>query len=264
MSKDFNIGGTVLHLRERPLTTKVNIGEEPIANTIWGLNTNYRNNDVPFLTKAVDALPFIETKERSSITFTGEFAQLIPGHSKIIDEDGSDDSGQALVDDFEGSETSYDIKPRQQWVLASTPLGQPDLFPEAQYSNDLVYGFNRAKLAWYQIDPLFLRNNSSSPSHLANNDEIQNNHFVREIKEQEIFPYKQSPNNIPTYLSVLNLAYYPAMRGPYNYDVFPAGNLSAGIDADGQLKNPESRWGGIMPKLVTNDFEETNVEFIEF
>lgn len=263
LSKDFNIGGTVLHLRERPLTTKVNIGEEPIANTIWGLNTNYRSNDVPWLTKAVDFLPFIETKERSSITFSGEFAQLVPGHSKIIDEEGSDDAGQALVDDFEGSETSYDIKPRQQWVLASTPSGQPQLFPEAEYSNDLTYGHNRAKLAWYQIDPLFLRNNSATPSHIANNDEIQNNHFVREIKEQEIFPFKQSPNNIPTYLSVLNLAYYPAQRGPYNYDVMP-GSLSAGLDPDGNLRDPESRWAGIMRKLVTNDFEEANVEFIEF
>lgn len=264
LSKDFNIGGTVLHLKERPLTTKVNIGDEPISNTIWGLNTNYRKNDVPWLTKAVDLLPFIETKERSSITFSGEFAQLVPGHSRVINEEGTGGEGQALIDDFEGSETSYDVKPRQQWVLASTPQGQPLLFPEADRSNDLAYGANRAKLAWYQIDPLFLRNNSATPSHLANNDEAQNNHFVREVKEQEIFPYKQSPNNIPTYLSVLNLAFYPNERGPYNYDVFPNGNLSAGIDDQGYLRRPETRWGGIMRKLVTNDFEEANVEFIEF
>ncbi len=264
LSKDFNVGGTILHLRERPLTTKVNIGEEPIANTIWGLNTNYRKNDVKWLTKAVDFLPFIDTKERSSLTFTGEFAQLVPGHSKVINEFGEEKEGQALIDDFEGSETSYDIRPWQQWVLASTPQGQPRLFPEAELSNDLAYGFNRAKLAWYTIDPLFLRNNSATPSHLANNDEEQFGHYVREIKEQEIFPYKQSPNNIPTFLSVLNLAYYPDTRGPYNYDTYPAGNYSAGLNSQGKLNNPESRWAGVMRKLVTNDFEEANVEFIEF
>ncbi|MBT3749625.1 MAG: cell surface protein SprA [Bacteroidetes bacterium] len=263
-SKDFNMGGTILHLKERPLTTKVNIGEEPISNTIWGLNTNYRKNDVQWLTKAVDFLPFIETKERSSITFTGEFAQLVPGHSKVIDEEGSEQEGQSLIDDFEGSETSYDIRPWQQWVMASTPQGQSEMFPEAQLSNDLAYGFNRAKLAWYQIDPLFLRNNSATPSHLANNDEEQFSHFVREIKEQEIFPFKQSPNNIPTFISVLNMAYYPGTRGPYNYDALPAGSLSAGMNSDGTLRQPESRWGGVMRKLVTNDFEAANVEFIEF
>ncbi|MCK5820715.1 MAG: cell surface protein SprA [Bacteroidales bacterium] len=263
LSKDFNVGGTILHLKERPLTTKVNIGDEPISNTIWGLNSNYRKADVPWLTKAVDFLPFIETKERSSFTFSGEFAQLVPGHSRVINEDGTSE-GQALIDDFEGSETSYSVKPRQQWVMASTPQGQPNLFPEAELSNDLAYGFNRAKLAWYQIDPLFLRNNSATPSHIANNDEEQNSHFVREIKEQEIFPFKQSPNNIPTYLSVLNLAYYPFEKGPYNYDVRPAGNISAGIDDQGYLRDPESRWAGIMSKLVTNDFEAANVEFIEF
>lgn len=264
LSKDFNIGGTLLHLKERPLTTKVNIGEEPISNTIWGVNSNYRKNDVPWLTKAIDFLPFIETKERSSITFSGEFAQLVPGHSKVINEDGTNNEGQALIDDFEGSETSYNVKPYQQWVISSVPHGQPILFPEAEKSNDLAYGFNRAKLAWFQIDPLFLRNNSATPSHLANNDEEQNNHLVREIREQEIFPFKQSPNKIPTYISVLNLAYYPEEKGPYNFDLMPAGNISAGIDNLGKLKRPETRWAGIMRKLVTNDFEEANVEFIEF
>ena len=34
VSNDFNIGGTILHLSERPLTQKVSIGDEPISNTI--------------------------------------------------------------------------------------------------------------------------------------------------------------------------------------------------------------------------------------
>lgn len=255
INRDFNVGGTFLHLKERPLTSKVNIGQEPISNTIWGFNTNYKGS-APWLTKAIDFLPFIETKEESTVTFTGEFAQLVPGHSKVI-------QGESLIDDFEGSETSIDVKPRQQWVLASTPMGQSAMFPEADLSNNLAYGYNRAKMAWYQIDPLFLRNNSSTPNHIANNPLEQNSHYVREIREQEIFPYKESPNNFPSYLSVLNLAYYPFERGPYNFDTKP-GNLSAGVNDNGYLRMPETRWGGIMRKLSTNDFESANVEYIEF
>ncbi len=36
------------------------------------------------------------------------------------------------------------------------------------------------------------------------------------------------------------------------------------MNANGSLKNPESRWGGIMRDIQTSDFEATNVEFIQF
>ena len=42
VSNNFNIGGTILHLNERPYTQKVTFGEEPISNTILGMNTSYR------------------------------------------------------------------------------------------------------------------------------------------------------------------------------------------------------------------------------
>ncbi|OFY50107.1 MAG: cell surface protein SprA [Bacteroidetes bacterium GWF2_49_14] len=260
-NKDFNLGGTILHLRERPLTNKVGLDDIPIANTMWGLNTNYRK-DAPWLTRAIDKLPLIQTKERSVVNFSGEFAQLIPGHSKIVNS-GDSKGGEALVDDFEGSETSFTLKQRQSWVLSSTPYGQPDLFPEASLSNDWTYGYNRARLAWYHIDPLFLRNNSATPGHIANDEAQQNSHFTREIQEQEIFPYKESPNNVPTYLQVLNLAFYPEERGPYNYET-TGSRFSSGMNNDGNLKSPASRWGGIMAKLSQNDFEAANVEYLEF
>ncbi|MCK5609947.1 cell surface protein SprA, partial [Candidatus Pacearchaeota archaeon] len=207
LSDDFNIGGTIMNLSERPLTHKVGIGEEPISNTIWGLNTSYRTES-QFLTTLIDKLPLIETKEKSSIMFDAEFAHLIPGHSKAIEEEGN-----AYLDDFEGSETSLDVKNFNSWVLSSTPS---ELFPEAALTNDLDYGSNRAWLAWYKIDPLFTRNESSTPGHLE--DEDQSSHFVREIYEREIFPFKEYENNIPSALQVLSLAYYPNLRGPYNYD----------------------------------------------
>ncbi|MGM0406533.1 MAG: cell surface protein SprA [Bacteroidota bacterium] len=256
-SDQFNVGATIMNLTERPLTQKVAFGEEPISNTIWGLNTSYRTES-QLITNLVDKLPFLETKEKSSIMFDAEFAHLIPGHSKAIEKEGN-----AYIDDFEGSETSLDLKSFNTWVISSTPQGQPGLFPEANFSNDLAYGKNRAKIAWYKIDPLFLRNNSLTPGHIKSDAEQQSNHFVREIYEKEIFPNKESETTVPTALQVLNVAYYPDERGPYNYDdgTDPA---FAGVNPDGTLRNPEERWGGIMREMPTTDFEAANVEYIEF
>lgn len=257
ISDDFNIGGTVLHLTERPYTQKVNFGEEPISNTILGLNTSYRSES-QFLTKMVDALPFIETKDPSSITFFGEFAHLIPGHSRAISS-----AGNSYIDDFEASEIPLDMKTYNAWVLSSVPQGQDDLFPEARLNNDLRSGFNRSKLSWYVIDPLFLRNGTTTPEHIKNNPDLQSSHFVREIYENELFPFKESPSGIPTNIAVLNLAFYPEERGPYNYETGPTA-YSSGINQQGRLNDPETRWGGIMREILTSDFETANIQYIKF
>jgi cell surface protein SprA len=79
ISNNFNIGATIMRLSERPLTQKVNYGDEPIANTIWGLNTTYSTQSL-FLTRMLDFLPFFSSNTPSRITVNGEFAHLIPGH----------------------------------------------------------------------------------------------------------------------------------------------------------------------------------------
>jgi len=257
LSNNFNIGGTILHLNERPYTQKVNYGEEPISNTIWGLNTSYKTQSQA-LTKFIDKIPFLETKDPSSLSFFGEFAQLVPGHSKAIS-----NAGNSYIDDFEASEIPLDLKSFNAWSISSIPRGQPLLFPEANLNNNLTTGYNRAKIAWYVIDPLFLRNGSSTPEHIKQNPGEQSSHFVREIYENEIFPNKESTTGIPTTISVLNLAYYPEEKGPYNYDTDP-GPYSKGISQEGKLIDPESRWGGIMREVLTSDFETANVQYIEF
>lgn len=248
VSDKFNLGATAIHLTERPLTQKVNIGDEPISNTIWGLNGNY-STESQLLTTIIDKLPFLETKATSSFTVVGEFAQLVPGHSKAIEKEGN-----AYIDDFEGSETSIDLKQFSSWKLASTPRG---FFDEAALNNDLRYGFGRAKLAWYHIDPLFLNNESRTPDDIKSNPDLQSSAYLYEVYEQDIFPNKENPNGVPTRISVLNLGYYPKERGPYNYD-------SEQIGSEGELLNPEERWGGIMREIYSTDFEQSNVEFIEF
>lgn len=250
-SDKFHIGGTILNLTERPLTKKVNYGNEAMSNTIWGLNTSYET-ELPWLTRAVDKLPFLETKEKSSVSFDAEMAHFIPGQSGHLDKRGA-----VYLDDFEANKSLIDLRMWNAWSLASVPQGQAALFPEGELVNDIRYGMQRARLAWYTIDPLFLRNSSLTPTHIRNNPDEQSSHFVREIEEQELFPNRSIPQGQPTTLPVLNLAYYPSERGPYNFD-------ATSVNADGSLQNPLARWGGIMRALPVTDFENSNIEYLEF
>ena len=258
VNRDFQIGATVLNLNERPLTQKVNYGDEPMSNTIWGMNLSYRTQS-RLVTRLVDALPLISTKAPSSVAVDVEFAQFIPGHSKSIGK-----SGTTYIDDFEGAKSTIDLKNIGNWFLASTPQGQTTshMFPEAGSGTGLSYGFNRSKFAWYMVDPLFYDKNTSLLPPNVSNQELSNN-YVRQVWETEIFPNKQPLNGVPVNLAVLNLAYYPSERGPYNFDVTPTA-FSHGLNNDGSLAAPESRWGGIMRKIETTDFDATNIQYIEF
>lgn len=256
-SDNFNIGGTILHLNERPYTQKVNFGEEPISNTIWGLNTSYRSES-QLITSLLDKIPLLETKTPSAISFFGEFANLVPGHSRAIS-----NAGNSYIDDFEASEIPLDLKSFNAWSIASVPQGQDLLFPEARFNNNLVSGYNRAKLAWYVIDPLFLRNGSSTPDYIRQNAAYQSSNFVREIYENELFPFRESASGVPTNMTVLNMAYYPDEKGPYNYDT-DASAVSRGMTPDGKLNEPQTRWGGMMREILTSDFETANIQYIKF
>ncbi|MCX6269003.1 MAG: cell surface protein SprA [Bacteroidetes bacterium] len=258
INKDFVVGATVLNLNEQPLTQKVNYGDEPMSNTIWGMNLSYRTQS-RLITRFVDALPLISTKAPSSVAVDVEFAQFIPGHSKSIGK-----TGTTYIDDFEGAKSTIDLKSMANWFMASTPQGQTTarMFPEASPGTGLAYGYNRAKLAWYIIDPLFYdKNTNLLPPNVSNQD--LSNQYVRQVWETEIFPNKQPLNGVPVNLSVLNMAYYPENRGPYNFDIGPTA-VSKGLNANGTLAYPETRWGGVMRKIETTDFDATNIQYIEF
>ena len=257
-NKDFNIGATVMNLNVRPLTQKVSYGDEPINNTMWGINLTYRSQS-RLITRLVDALPLITTKAVSNVAVDAEFAQFIPGHSKAIGK-----AGTSYIDDFEQSRSSIDLKNVGTWFLASTPQGQNSMkmFPEAAAGTGLAYGYNRAKLAWYMIDPLFYDRNTNLIPPNVNKNELSNN-YVRQVWETEIFPNKQPLNGVPINLAVLNMAFYPQNKGPYNYDVLQT-SFSKGLNADGELVQPDTRWGGIMRRIETSDFDAANIQYIEF
>lgn len=259
VSDKLNLGATIMRLSERPLTQKVNFGDEPISNTIWGLHATYQTESL-FLTRMLDKLPFYSTTTPSRITFTGEFAHLIPGHSRLIG-----DEGTAYIDDFEASKSSIDLKNIYSWSIASTPQHQTraGLFPEAAPGTGLAFRYNNARLAWYIIDRLFWDNNNLTPGHIRNDEDQQSNHYARDVRENELWPNKDNRTGLPSYIPVLNVAYYPAERGMYNFDTTPSA-YSSGLAQDGTLINPQTRWGGIQRPMQNTDFESSNIEYIEF
>lgn len=260
VNKDLLLGATIMNLSERPVTKKTSYGDEPISNTIWGASLNY-NTTSGLITKLIDKLPFYNTKAESKVRIDAEFAHFIPGHSRAVGK-----AGTAYIDDFEGVKSPIPLSSSTiSWTLASTPQGQLNktFFPESAPGVGIEYGFNRAKLSWYVIDQnIFYNDNSNRRPKNISKDELSRN-SVRRISQNELFPKRQSEYNQPMNQHVFNLAYFPSMRGPYNYDVSQTA-FSAGINETGELLKPESRWAGIMRKMETSDFEASNVEYITF
>ena len=245
-SDDFKFGGTLMSLSEKPLTSKVDMGSEPLQNFLWGFNLSWKKQS-QLLTNILDLLPLISCTAPSSISLSAEFASLEAGTSKHVQSEAS------YIDDFESTENGIDIKSPSQWMLASLPSGM-------QYSNltnDVRTGYNRARITWYSIDPLFTRRSSSlTPAHIKSDLDQLSNHYVREVYERELYPNKESTYGESSTLSLLDVTYYPDERGPYNLDT--------DLNYDGKLNNPEKRWGGITRQLTTTDFESANIQYLEF
>lgn len=250
-TKNFQLSGTIQHLSEQALTTKVSLGSEPLKNTLWGINLNWRKES-QWLTNVLDKIPFLHLTQPSQISFTGEFAQLIAGEA------GGTQDNASYIDDFEGTKTTIDVMTPTSWFISSVP----SLKFKDDYSDKtgLSSGFHRSRLAWYTIDPLFTRRGSSlTPGHIKGDLKQLSNHYVREVYTKELFPLRDqsSYQGATNTLNILNLAYYPSEPGPYNFNV-------TDLQADGTLQNPQRNWGGMMRKLDTNDFEQANIEYIEF
>lgn len=246
-SKDFTVGGTVMYLNEQPLTSKVNMGEEPLRNTLWGANLSWKRES-QWLTNLIDRLPLVQCTAPSMISFTGEFAQLIAGQNRNVQ------GAASYIDDFETTENGISIMQPTAWTISSVPSD----FEESSLMNDVRGGYNRALLSWYYVDPIFTRRSSTlTPAHIKNDLDQLSNHYVREVPERELYPSKaQDTYSSSSSLSVLNIAYYPSERGPYN--------LNPNLDQNGRLPSPEKHWGGMMRRLDMSDFETANVGYIEF
>ena len=247
-SKNFQISGTLQHLNEQSLTTKVAMGAEPMSNTIVGFNLHWKQES-QWLTNLLNKIPLLHLKEPSNIQFNAEFAKLF---SSIAS--GTQDNA-SYIDDFESATSNISLLTPTSWQLSSVPQQ-----PKETYSkSDLSSGYHRARLAWYTIDPLFTRRSSSlTPSYIKGDLDLLSNHYVREVYINELYPNRDvtSYSGTSSTLSIMNLAYYPDERGPYNF--------STDLTAQGKLAQPKQSWGGMMRKLDTNDFEQANIEYVEF
>ncbi len=241
-SKDFTLGATYMSFKEKPLSWKSNYGYEPLNNKLVGFNGQF-STKVPFLTRLVNRLPNIKTDAESNFSVKAEAAYLFPGLADVSDVNGR---STTYIEDFESSQNFIDLRSHYMWHLSSVPAR----FPESQQLDDLNSGKNRAKLAWYVIDPIFYTN----PPTDITQDELSKE-AVRQISIKEIFD-RDVPAGYPTVVNPLNLTFFPKERGPYNFDT----NLDPNT---GELLHPEQRWGGIMRYLQTNDFEQANVEYID-
>ena len=253
-SKDFYLGATLMHYSEKALTEKVNIGNETVSNTIYGLNFGYAT-ELPWVNTLLNKVPTIDATAPSRISLQGELARLQPAAQK-----SGSDKGSSFIDDFESSQTGIDLRSPYSWFLASTPYdnGPDPLFPEAALSDNPEYGKNRALLNWYYIDRMFTQRNSSlCPGYLRADLKQQSNPYVREVTSREIFPDRQLTYGESSTIQTLNLSFYPEERGPYNVD-------AERIDDQGRLLQPEKRWGGIMRRLDNTNFEQSNIEYVQF
>ena len=253
-NKDLNFGATLLHFSEKSLTEKVNIGDETVNNTMLGFNLSW-NKEFMWLTNLLNKIPTVNATQPSRLSLTAEYARLIPHAQK-----SGSNKGSSYIDDFESTQTGIDLRSPYAWFLASTPWEQGNnaLFPEAQLSNNIDYGKNRALLNWYYIDRLFTsRNSSLAPGYIKSDLNQLSNPYVREVTSYEIFPGRQLTYGESSTIQTLNLSFYPTERGPYNLD-------ADNIDFDGNLLNPEKRWGGIMRKMDNTNFEQSNIEYVQF
>ncbi|MDT0643366.1 cell surface protein SprA [Zunongwangia sp. F363] len=244
INENFLVGGTFLNLKEKPLTQKSSYSYEPINNTILGLNLNY-STEVPFLTRLVNKLPNVDTDVKSNLSIRGEFAYLLPGAPNASDFEGE---VTTYVDDFEASQTSIDINSPLNWELSSVPLG----FGGELANGAIEYGYKRAKMAWYTIDPIFY--SSNRPDGISDAD--LSDFRTRRVALSEIFPNTDVVQGQPQVLYTMDVSYFPEQRGSYNYNPAAAGT--------GTLPNPQGNFGGIMRGINTTNFEQSNVEFIEF
>ena len=266
-NKKSSLGATFLRLSERPITQKVNIGDDPISNKIFGLDYNY-NDEAPWITKLVDKLPFYSTSEKSKINFTAEAAGLLPGHASGIDLEYKnnqentvfEDKGTANLDDFESAITNLNLGGTNaiQWSLASVPTSESldgSKFREYDLDDNIAYNSNRALLNWSTLDFGTLRTESD-----------RTNPYTRIINQTDLFKTRDiQPGQQQLY--TFDLSYYPQDRGPYNFDSKNPSPYSKGIRVEDQkiiLNEPKTRWAGIQRYFQNSDFEAANYESIEF
>nr|WP_255727742.1 cell surface protein SprA [Rhodohalobacter sulfatireducens] len=266
---NFTLGGTYFRFSERPLDDKIRLGDEPINNAVIGFDAN-AEFDAQFITRFLDNLPVLQTRESSEISFSGEFAQLRPGvaETRAVSEAirnnelfPDEENGLAFIDDFEGANIKISLLNATRWNLAAAPAAVPgydadipifeeDDFPGMPVSNTqarLDRSDLRSQFAWYTI-----------PRNIASIlDGVEFTAESEPVEVTDVFPGRETQNPQEEIINTLDVYYNPNRRGPYNYNE----NLQTILEDD-----PEKTWGGMTAVIPAGqeDFSQNNIEFLEF
>lgn len=269
LSNDIRIGGTFFRFSERPLDDKIRLGEEPISNSVIGFDANARV-DTPFITRALDWMPMLQTREASEFTFSGEFAQLRPGISetravsRAVRNDElfpDEEQGLSFIDDFEGSNIKINLLNANRWFLAAAPSAVPGYDPDrgffeeddfpgqpvASQDSRLDRSDLRSKFTWYSIP----RNISTILDDVVFTPESE------QVRVTDVFPGRETQNPQEEIITTLDVFYDPTTRGQYNYN----------MDLKQLLEEQADRtWGGMTYVLPSGqeDFTQNSIEFLEF
>ncbi len=176
------LGFTIMNYSQQTLSEKVKIGDEPINNTMFGIDFRW-GTDIPILTKYMNKI--FNVREMSSLNFSAEYAMINPDGNTIKSTiDGDKNKSVAYIDDFEGGKRTITIGiTSTTWKDLSVPFyGVPNKKDYMQY---------KAKSVWFNLLP--------SP-----------------VNVKDIWPEKEAARedqNVP----VMDFWYIPTMKGPYNY-----------------------------------------------
>ena len=249
---NIDMGFTIFHLNERPGgITRFSVGNEPVKNTKYGFDFNL-NKQSEFITKVINAVPLLGTREISNINLSTEIAQIVPGTSNMINGEGI-----TYIDDFESAVVPISVAGSNlSWKLGSTPQTSNDVFDQSSItSNNLGFSYKKAKIAWYTIDNIFYLNGGNLKPRNITLSDLENN-YVKPISPQDIFR-QQDRQLINTNLPVFDIAYFPSERGQYNYN--------PDLTSTGLLKNPSTNFGAITRSIKNDtDFDRTNIQYLEF
>lgn len=147
-SNKTKLGFSILNLNQQTLSDKVRIGEEPLSNTIYGVDFS-TSADLPFVTKILDKI--ISTKEQSAITLSGEYAYMKPDPNTIKSTIPSDNGESvAYIDDFEGTKRLIPVGVNYSgWKDISPPAELPTN-PTLSFAELMNY---KGKSFWFSPQP---------------------------------------------------------------------------------------------------------------
>ena len=248
-SPNLKLGFTGMNLRETPagFLTRTPIGNEPVNNTILGADINFKK-DSKWLTRMLDKLPLLQTKEVSNVQFQGEVAQMFPGINPNV--------RGVMVDDFESARTPFDLtRQPTRWRLGSTPAQ----FSQGSSASPLEFGYQRARISAYSVDNVF---DPRSTFGSLGRQQPQlppgalDNFYQKFYLPTDLYPGRSIRLiNLPE--NILDIAYFPSERGMYNFN--------PNLDANGRLANPRKNFGAITRAIASDpDFDNANVEIMEF